>query len=347
MVQDIHTGEKVLVDELNGEHTMESSETEKYLGDLVSNNGRNEKNIKARKAKGTGIVDQIISIMDGTVYGPFHFEVALILRSSLLLNGILTNSEAWYGLKISDLEQLEQIDEKLLRKILEVGSGCPKEMLYLETGSIPIRFIVTFRRIMFLHYILNQDPESLIGRFFRSQVKSPCRNDWCISVESDMKELGIKLTFNEIKSLSKQKFKTFVKKIIEEKSISYLNVLKLKHTKVMHIEHTGLCLQEYLQPKNVQNIQLSKFLFQARTRMLDCRANFGQKYKNDDMNCPLKCETKDTQKHLLECDKIDTNCISSLKIARYEDLFSNDVKKQMKIALMLQDRFNKRKKMMA
>ena len=30
---------------------------------------------------------------------PFHFEVALILRSSLLLNVILTNSEVWYGLK--------------------------------------------------------------------------------------------------------------------------------------------------------------------------------------------------------------------------------------------------------
>ena len=52
----------------NGEHIMEASETEKYLGDLISREGKNEKNIHARKAKGTGIVDQIISILDGTVF---------------------------------------------------------------------------------------------------------------------------------------------------------------------------------------------------------------------------------------------------------------------------------------
>ena len=145
---------------------MEESQTEKYLGDLISNDGKNDKNIKARKDKGQGVVDQIISILESTVFGPFQFEVALILRASLLLNGILTNSEAWYGLKTADFENLEQVDEQLLRRILEVGSGCPKEMLYLETGSIPIRFIITYRRLMFLHYILSEDQDSLIYRCF-------------------------------------------------------------------------------------------------------------------------------------------------------------------------------------
>ena len=82
-------------------------------------------NIKARRDKGQGIVDQIMSILESTVFGPLQLEVALILRASLLLNGILTNSKAWYGLKTADLENLEQIDEQLLRRILEVGRCCP------------------------------------------------------------------------------------------------------------------------------------------------------------------------------------------------------------------------------
>ena len=159
---------------------LEESETEKYLGDLISKDGKNEKNIKARKDKGQGIVDQIMSILESTVFGPFQFEVALTLRASLLLNGILTNSEAWYGLRTADIENLEQIDEQLLRRILEVGSGCPKEMLYLDTGTMPIRFIITYRRIMFLHYILNEDQESLICRFYKAQVKNPTINDWSL-----------------------------------------------------------------------------------------------------------------------------------------------------------------------
>ena len=108
----------------------------------------------ARKAKGTGIVDNIMGKLRGTVYGPFYFEVGLVLRESMLINGILTNAEAWYGFSTSEMEQLEQVDENFLRIFLEVGRGCPKEMLYLETGTIPMRFIIYKRRLMFLHYIL-------------------------------------------------------------------------------------------------------------------------------------------------------------------------------------------------
>ena len=268
VVEDMFTGEKVIVDEEVGKHTMETSDTEKYLGDLISNDGRNTKNIKARQDKGQGIVDQICSILEGTVYGPFHFEVALILRSSLLLNGILTNSEAWYGLKTAAYEKLEQVDEQLLRRILEVGRGCPKEMLYLETGSIPIRFLIQYKRLMFLHYILTEDEESLISRFHRAQCKNPCKNDWSISVDNDFKELGISLSFDAIKSMKKEKFGTFLKELIEEKALCYLNNIKIKHSKVLNILHRSLSLQEYLMPENVQNIQMSNSFFKPELKWL-------------------------------------------------------------------------------
>ena len=64
---------------------------------------------------------------------------------------------------MEEIELLEQVDEMLLRKLLEVGKSCPKEMLYLETGSRPIRFIIMSRRLMFLHYILNEDNKSLVN----------------------------------------------------------------------------------------------------------------------------------------------------------------------------------------
>ena len=287
-----------------------------------------------------------MSILESTVFGPFQFEVALILRASLLLNGILTNSEAWYGLKTADFENLEQIDEQLLRRILEVGSGCPKEMLYLETGSIPIRFIITYRRLMFLHYILSEDQDSLIYRCYRAQRKNPSRNDWSVTVENDLEDLGITLTNEEIKSMKKEKFGNLVKKAIEEKTLNHLTKIKLKHTKVMHIVHESLCMQEYLRPENVQTVNLSKFLFQSRTRMLQVKTNFKNDHKSEDLNCPLKCPNVDDQKHLFQCDKIDAECIIGLDAPQYLDIFGNDVAKQMKVAAMLQTRMQKRRKMM-
>ena len=33
-----------------------------------------------------------------------------------IINSLLTNSESWYGLKESEIKQLEQVDEMLIRK---------------------------------------------------------------------------------------------------------------------------------------------------------------------------------------------------------------------------------------
>jgi predicted CopG family antitoxin len=199
---------------------------------------------------------------------------------------------------------------------------------------------------MFLHYILSEDKDSLKYRCFTAQRKSPSRNDWSVTVEKDFVDLGITQTYEEIKSMKKEKFGDMVKKLIEEKTINYLNSIKLKHTKVMHIVHNSLCLQEYLKPENVQSVNLSKFLFQSRTRMLEVKTKLRNDFKNEDLNCPLKCQNEDDQKHLLECDKIDANCIIGVEAPEYRDIFGNNVGKQMKIAAMLQTRMQKRKKIM-
>ena len=90
------------------------------------------------------------------------FEVSLLFRKSFFINSILTNSESWYGAKYEEIELLEQVDEMPIRKLLEVGKSCPKEMLYLETGACPIRFNIMSRRLMFLHNIINEDDELLV-----------------------------------------------------------------------------------------------------------------------------------------------------------------------------------------
>ena len=119
---------------------MEESDSEKYSGDLISSNGRNEKNIEARKSKGTGIINQIMAKLESIVYGPFYFEVAMIFRSLHLINGILTNVEAGYDLTNTEVESLEKFDKQLIRTILECPCTTPREMLYLELGVTPIRY---------------------------------------------------------------------------------------------------------------------------------------------------------------------------------------------------------------
>ena len=176
-----------------GEIEMKRARETKYLGDIISIDGKNLKNVLDRKGKGHGIVLQIYQMLEEIYFGPYEIEVALTLRKSSFLNGILTNCEAWYGLTSADVKHLELVDECLLRKILRAPSTTPKCMLYLETGCTPISFIITSRRLMFLHYILKEDRNSLISKVFHAQLANPVKNDWAVTCREDLEKLEVNL----------------------------------------------------------------------------------------------------------------------------------------------------------
>ena len=70
---------------------------------------------------------------------------------------MLFNSEAWYNVTKPELELLETVDLQFLRSVLKTPRSTPKEMLYLETGCVPFREMIRKRRILFLHYIMNEN----------------------------------------------------------------------------------------------------------------------------------------------------------------------------------------------
>ena len=66
---------------------------ETYLGDIISCDGKNSKNIKNRISKGIGIIAQFMNIIEDVSFGHHYYEIALLLRESLLINGMTTNAE--------------------------------------------------------------------------------------------------------------------------------------------------------------------------------------------------------------------------------------------------------------
>ena len=69
VVKNVITGDVTVKDVVDSIHTMELIEKEKYLGDLISNDGRNILNIKSRVAKGTGIVNKIMTLLNNLPIG--------------------------------------------------------------------------------------------------------------------------------------------------------------------------------------------------------------------------------------------------------------------------------------
>ena len=53
------------------EKDMRTSKQEKYIGDIISDDGKNTANIASRKAKGFGIAGYIMAIMDAIPFGKY------------------------------------------------------------------------------------------------------------------------------------------------------------------------------------------------------------------------------------------------------------------------------------
>ena len=86
---------------------------------------------------------------------------------------------------------LESVDKSLLRGILKAHTKTPKEFLYLETGSIPLKWVISQRRLNYLKHILNRDSDELIKKVYLAPKEKPTRGDFVKLVENDLKELGI------------------------------------------------------------------------------------------------------------------------------------------------------------
>ena len=140
---------------------MLTSSKEKYLGDIITNDGKIDENLKSRNAKGVGIKNQILGLIKEISFGEFIFETAMVFRNSQLINGTLYNMEALHGIKNKHLDTIEECDKFLMRELFECPQGTPLEAFYLETSAIPFRFILMGRRIMFYWALLNKSDSEL------------------------------------------------------------------------------------------------------------------------------------------------------------------------------------------
>ena len=75
--------------------------------------------------------------------------------------------------------------------------------------------------------------------------------------------------------------------------------------------------------------------------MLEFRANCKGKYL--DINCPLCEESEDTQAHMLHCSDLITEGEIVKFLPEYQNIFGTEFTKQIEVARLLMDRYQKRK----
>ena len=316
---------------------MKQSSQEKYLGDIINKSGKTKHNIEARKAKGYGIVANILAILNEVPLGHWKIDAGLRLRQALFINGILFNSEAWHDVKEEDINSSEKADEALLRGIVRSHSKIPREALYLETASIPIKFILASRRLLYLYNILQKNQNEMVRKVYETQKIDTSQGDFYDLISRDKNTLGINHSDLEISAMNRTEFKNIVKTKTKEAAFKYLQLQKQGHSKMNGISYIKFEKAKYMDSP-LFNSESSKLLLALRTRTVNgIKNDFRGLYA--DIKCPFKCGEDDQIKHILECEVLKTHH-STYELAdydiKYEDVFSNNTVKQKQVTELYQ-----------
>ena len=127
------------------------------MGEVLSADGKNTLNIKNRIGRGLGKITEIMNILEKVTLGEHYFATAVLLRESMFLSSVLSSAEVLYGLSKDHIDELEDLDLSLLRKIMDAPCSIAKEAIYLELGILNIGALIKARRLNYLHYLVKRN----------------------------------------------------------------------------------------------------------------------------------------------------------------------------------------------
>ena len=281
---------------------MQEVEDDEYLGDVISHDGKNKKNIQKRVSKGMGAISQIMNILALVSFGYHYIEIALLLRESMFVNTVLSNVEVRYGLTNSEIETLDKLDLILLRKILTAPVSTPKEALYLELGILPLSIVIKQRRINYVHYLMTRERAEMLSKFFWIQWQNPVKNDWTETVRQDLADFGMSADPENIRKFSKNTFKGQVKGKAKDYAFFKLMGQKIMHSKMNNLFYSELQLQSYFTLPELTIAEI-RTIFLFRVRMSQFGDNF-RGVSNNSRLCPMCNSHTDNQNLLAKCKAI-------------------------------------------
>ena len=201
---------------------------------------------------------------------------------------------------------IERIEEGYLRQVLNTSKGCPITQLYLAVGHTPARFEIQKMRLLYLKYILEEDDESSLSKFFQLQLEFPTKGDWASTCLKDLEELRIEKSLEDIKLMGKRQFKKILIENGRENAFKYL--ISKKGSKGKENDESELCMADYLVPSTILTISEKQQLFAMKNRMVNIPANFPK--PNIVKKCI--CGEKEDMKHIHNCEILNDGEQSNL-----------------------------------
>ena len=175
--------------------------------------------------------------------------------------------------------------------------------LYIESGKLPVQYVIKTRRMMYYWHILHLDENELLYKFYVAQKLKPNKSDWVSQIIKDKKDLKIQINDEEVRKMSKTKFKQLIQTKINEFAKRCFLEIQSKQSKTSKLKiYETRKPAEYLYSKNLCKEEIQT-LFKLRCRTIDVKLNQESANRNQTW-CQTCFLFPESQKHVYHCTEI-------------------------------------------
>ena len=189
-----------------------------YLGDPFNWKGNNDDLIQDRVGRGTKAMNCITSLIYEVNLGMHQISVWMLLYRSLFISTVLFNSQTWSCLRQKDLDTLQSLQLRVLKKMVGVPTSTPNSFIFLELGLLPIGAEIHKRMLMYLHRILQLPTGDPVAEMFRNlkDLDQNGEKNWWTLVKTLLDKYNLNMDLKSIKSIKKCTFKTIVNNAVND-----------------------------------------------------------------------------------------------------------------------------------
>ena len=95
-------------------------------------------------------------------------------------------------------------------------------MLYLETSAIPLRHVISIRRMVYFQTLITREDGELTKKVYETQKINPSKGDWIEHLKEDFQFIDENIDEEVAKEMTKLQYKTIIKKKIRQKMFKNL-----------------------------------------------------------------------------------------------------------------------------
>ena len=314
-----------------GDITIKETAHYKYLGDIITNDGKISKNIEARGIKLKATTISINTIAASEILNRIETSVLLELHEKISIPGYLTNSETWI-LNKGDTKQLEKNEIQSLKNLFDLPLHTPNAAIIYTFGTLFTKLRIDKKQLIYLNRILNRESSNWTKKTL--VILEGMNIGWYKNIQNILTEYELPTDFTVVKNISHNDWKNKVQVAIEKKNKERLieechemtNGINKEKTKTASIIKllTDTRFKREAQPEILKTSKHeTKTIIISRYGMLQC----GKNYKGTMTDKCDKCNCIDDENHRLnycikwkdlnlyhETEKVDFNLVYSDKI---------------------------------